>query len=90
MAGWEPPVVDTDVSEGPVDEAAEGVDMDWDAAQLLPDVIEEGNQLGQAIDVNNDVDNGGVPLDEPEPGESVLVPIDGVESTEPTEGGGQT
>jgi hypothetical protein len=90
MAGWEPPVVETDISEGPIDKAAEGVDMDWDAAQLLPDVIEEGNQLGQVIDVEDDVDNGGIPLDVPAPGENVMLPVDGLESSEPPEGGGQT
>lgn len=45
----------------PVDEPPrDGVWRDWDGAQLDPDVIAEGERLGQVIDVDDDDDNGGI------------------------------
>jgi hypothetical protein len=48
-----------DVFTAPVDEPpADGVWRDWDGAQLDPAMVEEGNRLGLAIDVDDDEDNG--------------------------------
>lgn len=76
---WESPKVnDEEPNEGPVDDAAQGVEMAWAGIQRDPDAVEEGNQLGQVIDVDDDMDNGGVPLDVPPAGEGVLAPVEGV------------
>lgn len=66
--GWQPPYIDDHLSVGLADEAprdggaadAEG----WAGAQLDPVVIEEGNQLGASIDIDDDADNGGLALTE--------------------------
>lgn len=44
---------------GPVDEPPKnGVYRDWEGVQLDPDVVAEGNRLGQAIDPDDAEDNG--------------------------------
>jgi hypothetical protein len=44
---------------GPVDEPPRGgVFQDWDGAQHDPDLIAEGNRLGEQIDPDDDNDNG--------------------------------
>jgi hypothetical protein len=46
---------------GPVDEPPkDGVFRDWDGAQLDPELVAEGNRLGESIDTEDDDDNGGV------------------------------
>jgi hypothetical protein len=47
---------------GPVDVPPKGaVFRDWDGAQLAPDVVDEGNWLGETIDPDDDQDNGLTP-----------------------------
>lgn len=70
--GWETPYVDTDEPEVGPEDSAPPEDVEWDGVQLADEVIEEGNQLGAAIDVEDDSDNGGVPIVAPAPGESVV------------------
>ena len=68
MSGWMPPQIDNDnePSSGPLDTPPRdggGADADgWAGAQMDPAVIEEGNQLGAVIDVDDDNDNGGLPV----------------------------
>lgn len=46
---------------GPVDTPpASGEFADWDGAQHDPEMVAEGNRLGETINVNDDTDNGGV------------------------------
>lgn len=46
---------------GPVDAPPKGgYFIDWEGAQHDPDMIAEGNRLGETIDVDDDTDNGGV------------------------------
>jgi hypothetical protein len=48
-----------DIIDLPPDEPPRaGVFADWDGVQLRPDVVEDGNRLGAAIDVDDDLDNG--------------------------------
>lgn len=94
-AAWEPPYVDVSTTVGIVDTPpAGGVDVDphpGGEEGLGPDAIEVGEQLGEEIDLDDDLDNGGVPLVEPEPGQSVLPPLEEPEPTgEPPVQGGQS
>jgi hypothetical protein len=46
---------------GPVDTPpSSGEFVDWEGAQLDPETVAEGNQLGRDIDPDDDDDNGGV------------------------------
>lgn len=46
---------------GPVDTPpTSGVFEDWNGAQHDPDLVAEGNRLGESIDPDDDTDNGGV------------------------------
>lgn len=50
---------------GPVDAPPKsGEFVGWDGAQLDPELVAEGNRLGEVIDPDDDEDNG---LDEPGP-----------------------
>jgi hypothetical protein len=95
-AAWEPPYVDVSVGEGPVDLApSTGTDVDWEDEELTADEVEVGEQLGEAIDPDDDTDNGGIPTTEPEPGQSVLPPLDvpvedEADGAEPEQPGGQS
>lgn len=88
--GWEPPVVEDDVTEGLVDEPpSRGEDLHLEDLDLSDEEIEAGEQLGEAIDPADDDDNGGIPLDVPPPGESVVgevEPPDDMDPKEPTPG----
>ena len=88
--GWEPPYVDVSTTVGTIDTPpAGGVDVDpHPGAGLTDDAIEVGEQLGEEIDPEDDLDNGGVPLVEPEPGQSVLTPLEDVDPEAPV--GGQS
>lgn len=47
------------VIELPPDEPpATGTFADWDGFQLRPDVVEDGNRLGETINVDDDLENG--------------------------------
>jgi len=48
-----------DVIELPPDEPpTSGAFADWDGDQLRPEVVADGNRLGETIDVDDDLDNG--------------------------------
>lgn len=89
-SGWEPPEIDESVTEGPVDvPPSRGDDVHLEDVDLTPEEVEAGEQLGEVIDVDDNDDNGGIPLTVPPPGESVVgevEPPDDMDPKEPTPG----
>lgn len=85
MSDWNPPVIDRHEPTRGLPDAAPrdggAADEDgWAGMQLDEDVIEEGNQLGAAIDVENDADNGGIEVWGTDPGaEPPTAPVTTVE-----------